>query len=96
MGDINRYQIIDDVKHPPTDGWVIVESTLIYLKNGDIRKKHILVGECKEDLIWDAQQYTKRVVYDDVNNYFHAETSIQNGYLSPYDPDVVNCDDNDD
>lgn len=102
MEDINRYKVIEDRKHPPENGWVIIESTLLYLKDGYIGKIQGLAGDSKEEIIWSAQQFTKRTLYDDAHQYFHAQTSIKKGCLSPYDPDVVhdydddNNEDNDD
>lgn len=95
MNDINRYQVIEDASHPPENGWVIVGATLLYLKDGYIKRTQGLMGNCKEELIWCAKQFTRRILYDDVHQYFHAQTSIKKGYLAPYDPDVVHDYDDD-
>lgn len=96
MKDINRYQVIEDSRHPPENGWVIVGSTMLYLDDGYIKREQGLMGDCKDDLIWCAKQFTKRVLYDDVHQYFHAQTSIKKGYLAPYDPDVFHDNDDED
>ena len=94
MADITLYEVIEDRKHPPENGCVIIGATLLYLKDGYIKDKQGLAGDSSEEIIWSAHQFTKETLYVDVHQFFDARTSLKKGYLAKYDPDAfLDCDD---
>lgn len=89
---IKLYRVIEDANKPPENGWVIVGSAMLYLVKGYITQERYLAGDCIDDLIWSARQYTKRTLYHDKYNFFDEATSIKKKCLSEYDPDAQDDD----
>lgn len=85
-----RCRTIDNRKKPPENGWVVVESTLFFVEDGDIKLMYGLAGESRDELILSAQRFCPDNVtlYDDKHNFFHAETSWKKRCLAQYDPDL--------